>query len=53
MFHCGTGRSAQSAGRAMENTDPLPSLQRTHAAVLGITPRSVRDISEDADSTIT
>jgi DNA-binding HxlR family transcriptional regulator len=28
-------------------------LQRTGAAVLGITPRGVRDISEDADSAIT
>jgi len=47
MFHRGTGRSAQSAGRAMEDTHPLPSLQCTGTAVLGITPRSVRDISED------
>ena len=37
----------------MEDTDPLPSLQRSGAAVLGIAPRGVRDISEDADSAIT
>src|ERR1700730_3246409 len=53
MFHRGTGRSAQSAGRAMEDTHSLPSLQCTGTTVLGITPRCVRDISEDADSAIT
>ena len=53
MFHRGTGRSAQSAGRAMEDTHYRPSLQCTGTTVLGITPRCVRDISEDADSAIT
>ena len=53
MFHRGAGRRAQGAGGAMEDTHPLPSLQRTRAAVLGVTPRSVGDISEDADSAIT
>ena len=52
MFHRGTGRSAQSAGRAMEDPHSLPSLQYTGTTVLGITPRGVRDISEDADSAI-
>ena len=53
MFHRGAGRRAQGTGGAMEDTHPLPSLQRTRAAVLGVTPRSVGDISEDADSAIT
>ena len=37
----------------MEDTYSLPSLQCTGTTVLGITPRCVRDISEDADLAIT